>query len=128
MAAQSGEVALEGIGQIAVTVDELEPATAFYRDVLGLELLVEAPGMSFFRCGDVRLMVGLPQGEEAPPSHILYYRVEDIRQTHAALKQRGVEFLREPRRVHRDEQHELWLAFFRDPAGHTLALMSEVPV
>lgn len=121
------DLGLSQIGQIAVIVDDLERATRFYRDALGMELLFEVPGMAFFRCGEVRLMVGTPEGtDEDHPSHILYYRVEDISAAHRILAERGVEFVREPRRVHRDENHELWLAFFRDPAGHTLALMSEV--
>ena len=122
------DLSLSQIGQIAVTVDDLEQATRFYRDRLGMELLFEVPGMAFFRCGEVRLMLGTPEGtDEDGPSHILYYRVEDISAAHRILSERGVEFVREPRRVHRDEEQELWLTFFRDPAGHTLALMSEVP-
>jgi catechol 2,3-dioxygenase-like lactoylglutathione lyase family enzyme len=119
---------LAELGQIAVVVADLERATAFYRDTLGMQLLFEAPGMSFFRCGDVRLMLGLPQREDDPTSHILYFRVDDIDAACETLKGRGVDFIRPPRRVHRDEEHELWLAFFRDPAGHTLALMNERPM
>jgi methylmalonyl-CoA/ethylmalonyl-CoA epimerase len=117
---------LRQLGQIAVVVNDLERATAFYREALGMELLFEAPGMSFLRCGDIRLMLGLPEGEGDTPSHILYYRVDDIEAAYETLQGRGVDFIREPRRVHRDHEHDLWLAFFRDPAGHTLALMSEL--
>lgn len=116
------------LGQIAVVVTDLETATTFYRDALGMQLLFEVPGMTFFRCGDIRLMIGLPEGEADLSSHILYYRVDDIDAAYETLKERGVEFIHQPRRVHRDDDHELWLAFFRDPAGHMLALMSELPV
>ena len=129
MGNSGSEFSLSAIGQIAVTVADLEQATEFYRDVLGMSLLFQAPGMAFFQCGDVRLMLGAAAGESADhPTHILYYRVDDIRAAHRMLEARGVEFVHEPRAVHRTDTQELWLAFFRDLDGHTLALMSEVAV
>jgi predicted enzyme related to lactoylglutathione lyase len=129
MAPAGFDFGLSSIGQIAVTVRDLEEATAFYRDVLGMQLLFEAEGMSFFQCGDIRLMIGMAAGEEGDaPSHIIYFNVEDISAAHDALAARGVEFVSEPAVVHRAESHELWLAFFRDSDGNTMALLSEVPV
>lgn len=120
--------AISGIGQIGITVKDLERSTAFYRDVLCLKLLFQAPGMSFFDLDGVRLMLGT--GEPSGESHqaaILYYRVGDIAAAFDAVKARGAKVKREPRAEHRDARHELWLAFFEDPDGNTLALMSEVP-
>lgn len=120
---------LAQIGQIALTVDDLERATQFYRDALGIQPLFQVPGMAFFQCGSVRLMLGTTgQGEDAHPSSILYFKVDDIENAHATLVEHGVEFERAPQRVHRGEDHELWLAFFRDLDGRMLALMSERPV
>ena len=45
------------IGQIAVTVQDLPRAVAFYRDALGLQYLFEASGMAFFDCSGTRLML-----------------------------------------------------------------------
>jgi len=42
---------INGIAQIALSVTELPRATAFYRDMLGLKLLFDAPSMSFFDIG-----------------------------------------------------------------------------
>jgi methylmalonyl-CoA/ethylmalonyl-CoA epimerase len=117
--------ALSEIGQIAITVQDLERASAFYRDVLGLEPLFQVPGMSFFRCGGVRLLLGT-EGDSRYPPIILYYRVADIHAAHARLAGRGVVFEREPCLVHKAQGQELWLAFFRDADGHMAALMSEV--
>lgn len=129
MSATPQSLRLAEIGQIALTVHDLDRATRFYRDTLGMENLFEVPGMSFFRCGDVRLLLGLPEGDaEVTASHVIYYRVDDIKAAHRTLVEAGVEFVHDPRPVHRDDGQELWLAFFRDPDGHTLALMSEVPV
>jgi len=115
------------IAQIAVNVQDLERAKAFYRDVLGLPLVLEAPGLVFFRCGTVRLMLSRPDRPEFDhPGSILYYRVADIEGAHARLMSR-VAFEAPPRRVHRDSRHELWLAAFHDSEGNPIALFCERP-
>ncbi len=126
MNAPSDDFGLSQIGQIAITVDDVERATAFYQGALGMPLLFQVPNMAFFQCGSVRLLLGTGQGEADHPPMVIYYRVEDIEAAHATLVERGVEFEREPALVHRGDDHELWLAFFRDSDGHMLALMSEV--
>lgn len=128
MTAKSGAgsgFGLDRIGQIHVPVRELDEAIAFYRDALGIPFLFQAPpGMAFFRCGDTTLMLGAPESEgQLHPSSILYFTVEDIDGAHGILEERGVEFLAAPHEVHRAEDHELWMAFFRDPSGNTHALM-----
>jgi methylmalonyl-CoA/ethylmalonyl-CoA epimerase len=115
------------IAQIAINVHDLERAKAFYRDVLGLPLVLEAPGLVFFRCGSVRLMLSRPDRPEFDhPASILYYRVADIEAAHVRLKTK-VTFDGPPRRVHRDSRHELWLAAFQDPEGNPIALFCERP-
>ena len=117
---------IKSIGQIAITVQDLGAATAFYRDTLGLELLFEVPGMTFFDLGGVRLMMAEPEQEEFDhPASILYYRVNDIEAAHQILPSRGDKFERAPQPIHKAEDHELWLAFFRDIDGNFLALMEE---
>ena len=118
---------LTEIAQIAVNVHDLERATGFYRDVLGLPLVLQAPGLAFFRCGSVRLMLSRADKPEYDhPASILYYRVADIEAAHAHLASR-VEFESPPHRVHRDARHELWLADFRDTEGNPLVLFCERP-
>lgn len=119
--------ALGALGQVAVNVRDVPRATAFYRDVLGLRLLFEVPGMAFFEAGSVRLMLAVPTEERfAHPASILYYRVADIHAAHARLAGSGVAFLAPPHRVARMPGHDLWMAFLDDSEGNTLALMSEV--
>lgn len=119
---------LAEIGQIALTVSDLERATAFYRDVLGVRHLFSAPpGMSFFDCGGVRLLLGTEESSDhGRHSSVLYFRVEGIGEAHRILAERGVQFEEEPHVAHRAEGYELWLAFFRDSEGNLHALMSEV--
>jgi methylmalonyl-CoA/ethylmalonyl-CoA epimerase len=119
--------ALGPIGQIGVSVRDLEAMTAFYRDALRIPLLFAVPGMSFFDCGGVRLMLSLPEkGHEDRHASILYFRVADIAAAHAALVARGVAFTSPPHVVHRAPGMELWIGFFGDPEGNMLAVMSEV--
>ena len=115
------------IGQLLVPVEDFERGVAFYRDVLGLQFLFAAPPqMAFFRCGTVRLLVGvMPPGQKAQRGSAIYFRVEDIQGVCSTLKGNGVRFRAEPHVVHRTPGSELWLAEFSDPDGNQLALMSE---
>jgi methylmalonyl-CoA/ethylmalonyl-CoA epimerase len=123
MTSETAAVHLDEIGQIAVTVGNLEEAKLFYRDVLGMRFLFDAGTMVFFQCGTVRLLIG--QGEPAGGGTILYYRVADIEVVHSTLEEKGVEFAQGPHLVARMKSHDLWLAFLKDPSGNTLALMEE---
>ncbi len=113
---------LSTIGQIAIQVGDLDRAVAFYRDTLGIRFLFQAPNMGFFDCGGVRLMLGKGEGS----SSVVYYKVGDIQAAAEALKSRGVTFERMPHLVAKMPDHDLWMAFFRDPDGNTLALMCEI--
>lgn len=116
------------IGQIAVPVADLERAVAFYRDVLGLRLLFRAPpGLAFFDCGGVRLMLSVPEGSNATAQGpTLYYQVEDLHSAWRALSDRGARFLDEPHCIARLPDHDLWMTFCRDSEGNLVGLMSEV--
>ncbi|OFW04048.1 MAG: glyoxalase [Acidobacteria bacterium RIFCSPLOWO2_02_FULL_67_36] len=114
------------IAQIAVVTKDLDRATGFYRDTLGLQFLFAAPGLSFFDCGGVRLMLGGVEDKKFDhPGSILYFMVEDIRQMYELLVSRGVEFRGEPHLITRLPDREVWLADFDDTEGNTMALMSE---
>jgi methylmalonyl-CoA/ethylmalonyl-CoA epimerase len=120
-------VGIQNIGQIHIAVRDVERATAFYRDTLGLRFLFQFPGMAFFDCGGVRLYLAKAEEPELDHTSLLYYRVPDIRAAAAELERRGVTFIEPPRLVHQDERHELWLASFHDSEGNTVSLMSEIP-
>jgi methylmalonyl-CoA/ethylmalonyl-CoA epimerase len=120
-------VALNQIGQIAITVKDMPRAVAFYRDVLGMRHLFDAgPKLSFFDCGGVRLMLDIPeQAEFQHPPSILYYKVGDIRAVHRELMDKNVRFEDEPHVIARLPTHDLWMTFARDSEGNVFALMSE---
>lgn len=123
---QDSEFGLDQIGQISIRATDVAASAAFYRDALGMRFLFEAPPqLAFLQCGDVRLMITVPEPELDHPSSVLYFKVDDIESAHRTLRSRGVAFRDEPHLVHKAADHELWMTFFTDPAGNTLALMCE---
>ena len=126
----SATVQLGRIGQIAMTMRDLPAAVRFYRDELGLPLLFEAPpGLAFFDCGGMRLMLSAPEeGGEVRGNSVLYFAVPDIAAAYEALRGRGVAFVDEPHPIARLADREVWMVFLRDPEGNLLGLMAEIPV
>jgi methylmalonyl-CoA/ethylmalonyl-CoA epimerase len=122
----SPSLSLSRIGQIAIVVKDVERATAFYRDALGMRFLFAFPGLAFFDCDGVRLMISRAEKEEFDhPSSILYFRVDDIQAAYQTLRSRDVKFEDEPHIVARMTDHDLWMSFFRDLDNNVFALMSE---
>lgn len=119
---------LATIGQINVPVQDVERAVAFYRDVLGMRFLFQAPpSLAFFDAGGIRLLLDKPVAAEFDhPSSCIYFKVDDIMAMHRLMLERGVDFREDPRLIAKMPDHDLWMAFFRDSEGNTLALMSEV--
>jgi len=128
MSIASVNVGISRLGQVQIRAHDVKRATMFYQDVLGLKLLFEAPpGLAFFDCRGVRLMIDRPEKPEFEhPSSILYFAVPDIQAAHAQLKQSGVRFEDEPHVIARMPDHDLWMTFFRDSEDNLMALMSEM--
>jgi DNA-binding CsgD family transcriptional regulator/catechol 2,3-dioxygenase-like lactoylglutathione lyase family enzyme len=113
------------IAQISRTVKDIKAAEAWYGDTLGLRHLYTFGNLAFFDCGGVRLF--LSEGEGAAAESIIYFRVEDVRPSHAALAARGVEFINAPHMIHRHaDGAEEWMAVFKDNEGRPLAIMSAI--
>ncbi|HTP87268.1 MAG TPA: VOC family protein [Candidatus Acidoferrales bacterium] len=117
---------LSAIGQVAITVSDLERAIAFYRDKLGMKFLFQVPNLGFFDCGGIRLMLDRPEKPGDAFSSVIYFKVGDIESAHRELAGRGVGFEGEPHLIARMPDHDLWMAFLRDPDRNLLGLMSEV--
>jgi catechol 2,3-dioxygenase-like lactoylglutathione lyase family enzyme len=93
---------LSQIGQIALPVSDVDRAEAFYETVLGLRKLYRFGSLTFFDCAGVRLLLEKSNDMTGTKRGCIYFRCADI-------------------------DHDLWMAFFTDPDGHTLALMQEAP-
>ncbi len=114
------------IVQIAVPVRDLARAKAFYGETLGLAHLFDAPpGLSFFQCGQTRLMLSQPEGPETAGSSIIYYNVADARAAQAELAGAGAAFDEDARLIARVGDKDIWLAITRDSEGNLIGIMSE---
>jgi methylmalonyl-CoA/ethylmalonyl-CoA epimerase len=93
-----------------------------------MKFLFQAPpGLGFFDCAGVRLMLDAPaKAQSENYSSVIYYKVPDVHGSFETLSARGVVFEAKPHLIARLPDHELWMAFFRDPDRNLVALMSEV--
>ena len=119
---------LNQIGQIALPTSDVERSEAFYGGVLGLRKLYRFGDLTFFDCAGVRLLLEkVKDPADLVPQGCLYFRCADIALAVAELEKRGLAFTGKPHLIARMDDHDLWMAFFKDPDGHTLALMQEAP-
>jgi DNA-binding CsgD family transcriptional regulator/predicted enzyme related to lactoylglutathione lyase len=116
------------IGQISREVSDIESAVAFFRDVVRLPHLFTFGNLAFFDCDGTRLFLSPPEdGGPTKAQSVLYFTVDDIFQAVDELAGRGAVFHGAPHMIHRHENGvEEWMAFFQDPDGGLLALMSQV--
>ena len=121
------ETSVGDIGQVAITVSDVAAAKAFYSEVLGLRFLFDAgPNLAFVAAGAVRIMLTTPQGHGAVGHNsVLYFRVHDVAAAYDSICERGARADTGPELVARMPDHELWLAFVRDPDGNLVGLMEE---
>lgn len=119
-------VTLTGIVQVAIPARNIERATTFYRDVLGLPFLMGGPNMAFFKCGDVRLYVDANPGVvEAGGNSLVYFRSSDIQHDHAAFKEHHVKIQQEPQVIASLPDRDIWLMWIRDSETNLLGIMEE---
>ncbi len=115
-----------GVGQISRSVGDVEAAEGWYRDVLGLDHLYTFGDLAFFDCGGTRLMLSQAE-DQIDNESIVYLRVPDINAAHKRLTHNGIVFINAPHMIHKhDDGTEEWMAFFNDPDGRPLAIMSAV--
>ena len=114
------------IGQVAMQVERLPEAVAFYRDVLGFPLLFEVPNLAFFDIGGVRLMLSSAENARAGDEVVMYYRVDDLDAAFRNIIEKGAQSEKEPHLIAKMHDHDLWMAFVRDTDKRLVGLMSEV--
>jgi predicted enzyme related to lactoylglutathione lyase len=120
----SPDPSLRSIGQLSLLVRDIGRTEAFYRDVLRMRHLFTFGELTFFEIGGTRLFIRAVPEEEWRASSTLYFAVEDLEAAHRALGAVGVE-IGAPELIHtHPDGTEEWMAFFADPDGNALALMS----
>jgi methylmalonyl-CoA/ethylmalonyl-CoA epimerase len=121
-------ISLNQLGQVMLPVDNVDLAELFYTERLELRKLYRFGDFLFFDCAGVRLLLEKSTAQPFVPSpSIFYFRVADFSLVYRKLQERGVEFTDQPHLTAPMEDHDLWMAFFKDSAGNTLALMQEAP-
>lgn len=116
---------LSSICQIALTSADPTALVGFYRDTLGFPVLFETAGMTFFQTGATRLMIG-PNHHNAKiggEDVTLYFEPSDWSAAEAKLEAAGVAFTHPAQVLQQAPGRELALRAFKDPEGHSLALM-----
>lgn len=116
---------ITSVGQISIVAKDVERATRFYRDVLGLPFLFAAgPNLAFFQVEQLRLMVTYGEGEDFKGTSTLYFKVPDVGSALDAIRSQ-TQVIDEPHLIADMGDHELWMAFFRDSEGNPMAFMEE---
>jgi catechol 2,3-dioxygenase-like lactoylglutathione lyase family enzyme len=115
------DVQLGGIGAVMLGVRDLPAALAFYKDKLGLKVMMQEPALALLQCGTV--LLGLSRGHTSLAPHVagateVVFQVANVRAAHKALKTRGIEFATEPRQT----TTTAWVAHFKDVDGHLLSV------
>ena len=114
-----------GVVQVAQHADDLDRATAFYTEVLGLRLIARFGPLVFIDLGGTRLLL-----EEAAPAAMIYLRVSDIASRIAELRAAGVDVVAEPHDIFTDADGVFGpagrtetQAFIRDSEGNLVGLV-----
>lgn len=118
---------LTGVHQLAIVARDIDRATDFYRDKLGMRFLFKAPNMAFFECGGIRIYIDANPGSAQGGSPSIYFRTDDIHGAHRTFKERGVEIHQEPGVIARLPDRDIWLMWVRDSEGNLIGVMQEVP-
>jgi len=115
------------LGQLHISVTDLDRSIVFYRDVLQIPFLFRVPSqpMAFLQSGQVRIYLGKPESDRFRSHTVLYFTVDDIDAEQARLEGLGLTFEGAPHVVNRTDDSELWMTFTEDPDGHQIGLMQE---
>lgn len=118
-----------GFQQIALTCTDLDRATKFYRDTLGLPLLFVTNGMAFFDVGGTRLMIAADASRPATlrPTTVVYFDTPDFEASLERLRASGLPLTGGVEAVQHTDRGDLRLQQFEDPDHNMLAIMGWVP-
>jgi len=130
------QLALTGIGHVALKVADIERSLAFYRDRLGFREIMRlnrdngALWLIYLRITDTQFLELFPEGEgdvapDARRTAINHFCLEtaDIEATAQALRDQGIRLTVEPK-LGADNNKQCWIA---DPDGNRIEFMQMMP-
>ena len=107
------------VSHVILRVTDLDASVAFYRDLVGLELISETPGFVFFDGGSIQIALNVnPDEPTDETSTELVLEVDDVSSTVKEMEDRGIEFEVPLRAVTTAGDRTLHATHFRDPDGH----------
>ncbi len=107
------------VSHVILRVTDLDASVAFYRDLVGLELISETPGFVFFDGGSIQIALNVnPDEPTDETSTELVLEVDDVYSTINEMEDRGIEFEVPLRPVTTAGDRTLHATHFRDPDGH----------
>jgi methylmalonyl-CoA/ethylmalonyl-CoA epimerase len=118
---------LNRIGQISLPVSDPDRSEAFYAQVIGQEAL------PLRRSRLLRLRRRAADAGQGPRScrpraaRLHLFPLRGHRPDGRRAREARLAFTIRPHLIARMDDHDLWMAFFEDPDGHTLAVMQEAP-
>ena len=122
-----GKIDWDGEGTAALAVSDYGTSLAWYRDVLGFEVVFELEtwGWAQLKSPIDGLLIGIGQSEEIKEGGgaTITFRVKDIEAARAYLEGEGVRFDGETTQV----EDMVRLATFFDPDGNALMLAEQLP-
>ena len=107
------------LSHVILRVSDMESATAFWSDLVGLQLARSGEEFAFLSVGDSQLVLNHPEHFESQTSDTeVVLEVDEIRAVYEEMRRRGVPFAVDLRPVTSDGVRTLLAAHFRDPDGH----------
>ena len=71
-------------------------------------------------------MLTMPEGDSSPGNNsVIYYRVQNVNEAHELALSAGAKDGGSPHMIAKMPDHELWMAFLKDPDGNLVGLMEE---
>ena len=113
---------LTKIAQVAVKTKDLQRATEFYRDKLGMKVLLSSKIISVFDCGGITLLLGPNE-----TGSLIYFDVDDIQKAVETLSSQGIKIEEKPTLVGQLGNMDVWIAAFKDSEDNVVGLMSKKP-
>lgn len=109
---------------MTVTVADLPRSVAFYRDLLGFQEIDGSTENAVLASGNTRLVLWSTPGVTPVNRRLTHLNldVSDVQSAYRQLRANGVRFTSEPRVVNQGTRVEQWVAAFKDPDGHGIAL------
>ncbi len=118
------DVRLDTLAYVIVHVRDTEQALLFYRDILGMKVLLNDSGWVELSTGATTLALHNQATTDKSSSAVIpVFQVKDIESTYQSLNKAGVKFISTPKQVCEVGPNQVGLsADFHDPDGNLLSI------